>query len=111
MVCSGIHDNIDKPPDIPAFGASVKKPLKESLADAITGAAATLVKKFDVHSSEVCCENTPSVTGVSPGKTIQLRMKNLKQLKYLQSLFEDGILNESEYSEQKSCILSSLRKL
>ena len=114
MVCSGIHDDMDKPPDVPAFGASVKKPRKESLADAITGAAATLVKTFgapDASSSEVHREPTPTVMGVSPGKTVQLRMKNLKQLQYLQSLFEDGILNESEYSEQKTCILSSLRKL
>jgi len=106
---------MDKLPDVPAFGVSVKKPCKESLADAITGAAATLVKTFggtpDVHSSEVCCEPTPSVTGLSPGITVQLQMKKLKQLRYLQSLVEDGILNESEYLEQKTCILSSLRRL
>ena len=65
----------------------------------------------DEHSSEVCCGPTPSVTGIFPGKTVQLWMKNLKQLRYLQSVFEDGILNESEYSEQKTCILSSLRRL
>ena len=26
MVCSGIHEAMDKPPDILAFGSSVKKP-------------------------------------------------------------------------------------
>ena len=26
-------------------------------------------------------------------------MKNLEQLRYLQNLFEDGILNEKEYSQ------------
>ena len=49
--------------------------------------------------------------GISPGKIIELRMKNLEQLQYLQNLFEDDILDEKEYSEQKNNILSSLRKL
>ena len=113
MVCSGIHDDMDKPPDVPAFGASVKKPHKEPLADAITGAAATFGKTFGTPAerslSELCSEPTPSMMGVSPGKTVWQLMKNLKQLWYLQSLF--AVLNESEYSEQKTCILSSLRKL
>jgi len=76
---------MNKPPDIPAFGATVKKARKESLTDALTGAVATFMKAFgnpDVRGSsrEVSCEPTPSVTGVSPGKTVDLRMKNLKQL-------------------------------
>ena len=50
-------------------------------------------------------------TGISPGKVLEHRMKNLEQLRYLQNLFEDGILNEKEYAEQKGNILSSLRKL
>jgi len=53
----------------------------------------------------------PAATGISPGKTAELRMKNLKQLRYLQSLFEDGILTEKEHAEQKANILSLLRKL
>ena len=38
-------------------------------------------------------------------------MKNLEQLRFHQNLFEDGILDEKEYTEQKASILSSLRKV
>ena len=81
-----LHDDTDKPPNIPAFGASTKKPHKESVADAITGAAATVIKAL--HKPEVNSSNdskasaepqshiTP-ITGISPGKAVELRMKNL----------------------------------
>ena len=48
---------------------------------------------------------------LSPGKSIELRMKNFEQLRYLQQLFDDGILNDKEYAEQKANIISSLHKL
>ena len=41
MICTNLYDNT---PNIPAFGLSTKKPHKESVADAITGAAATVIK-------------------------------------------------------------------
>lgn len=49
--------------------------------------------------------------GVSPGKAIDLRMKNLQQLRYLQQLYEDNILSDRELAEQKRIVLESLRKL
>ena len=52
-----------------------------------------------------------TLSTISPGKTVELYMKNYEQLRYLESLFEDGILTHKEYSEQKENILSSLRKL
>jgi len=63
--------------------------------------------------------NSPPVTpvqlstaaGVSPAKSVELRMKNFEQLRYLQQLFDDGILSEGEFTEQKQSILSALRKL
>ena len=76
IVCSGIHEDTDKPPDILAFGSSVKKkPCRESLADAITGAATTFIKSFgatsDVRrSSESNSGPTTSIKGVpSTGPT------------------------------------------
>ena len=49
--------------------------------------------------------------GVSPAKSVELWMKIFEQLRYLQQLYEDHILDESEYKEQKQNILTSLRKL
>ena len=54
MICTNLYDDMDKPPNIPAFGPSAKKPCKESVADAITGAAATVIKALrtpEVNSS------------------------------------------------------------
>ena len=49
--------------------------------------------------------------GISPAKVADVRMKNLEQLKFLQQLYEDGILSHAEFIEQKGIILDSLRKL
>ena len=116
MICSGIHDNYDTPPDIPAFsGTTPKKPRKDSLADALTGLLLHL-QSFQCGSkgkddSPKRSSSLPITTGVSPGRSIELRMKNLEQLRYLQQLFEDRVVSEQEFSELKGGILSSLRNL
>ena len=47
MICSGIHNNYDTPPDIPAFsGAISKRPRKESLSDALSGAAVAFAQSL-----------------------------------------------------------------
>lgn len=56
-------------------------------------------------------DNSVGSVGISPKKSVELRMKNYEQLRYLQQLFEDGILSDWEYAEQKQNILDSLRKL
>ena len=38
---------------------------------------------------------------MSPGKAVELRMKNYQQLCFLQQLLEDGILDEKEFTEQR----------
>ena len=54
---------------------------------------------------------TPVAVGLSPGKAVELRMKTFEQLRYLQQLYEDGILTIKEFEDQKEKKLSSLRKL
>ena len=118
MICANLHDDTENPPNIPAFSSiTPKKPRKDSLADAIEGAAvafASVVSKGqtnDLCNEKTSCDHPLTLSTISPGKTVELRMKNYEQLRYLQSLFEDGILTDKEYSEQKENILSSLRKL
>ena len=98
--------------------SGAKKPRRESLGDAITGVAVMFAKVLKesstspkaprVETPQTPCVET-SATGISLGKTTELRMKNLEQFRYLQNLFEDGILTEKEHPEQK--ILPLLRKL
>ena len=51
------------------------------------------------------------VPAVSPGKAVELRIKNYQQLHFPQQLFEDGILDEKEFTEQKGNILEFLRRI
>ena len=112
MICSGLHDNFDNPPNIPAFsGSTPKRPHKESLSDAISGAAIVFAETIKGKASPVPQPQLPTQAGVSPGKAVKLHMKNYEQLRYLQKLFEDEILSEEEFLEQKKSILSYLRKL
>ena len=119
-ISAGLHDDLDSPPDLPAFSQSQpKKPRKqESLSDTISEAAVSIVHALSGSSSKekekepITPSKTASVSiGVSPGKSVELRMKNFEQLRYLQQLYEDHILDESEYQEQKRNILTALRKL
>ena len=59
MICTSLHDDTEKPPNIPAFGATTKKPRKESVTDAITDAAATVIKAL--RTPEVNCSSDSKV--------------------------------------------------
>ena len=119
MISSNLHDNMEEPPDIPAFsGAPPKRPRKESMTDAITGAAIAFAKTFNDNGKSNAQQSLDSVpvqaspsAGVSPAKAVELRGKNFQQLRSLQQLYDDGILDDKEYSEQKQNILTALRKL
>ena len=119
MIQCGTHDDYDDPPHVPMItGILPKRPKKESITDALTAAATAVAKAFSplyVYTSQVATASSqmPSIpiVGMSPGKSIELRMKNLQQLRYVQELYEENILSEPEFIEQKQMILDSLRKL
>jgi len=118
MVTSGLHESTDEPPDIPAFrGGGLKK--KKTTVEAIGGVMDALVKIVEQKAPGP--PNTPakpdipmpevSFSGVSPSRAAELRMKNFEQLRYLQGLFDDGIITDNELVEQKRMVLDALRKL
>ena len=126
MICSGCHDDYDNAPCVPAFTSTVpKKPRKDNLSEALSGAAVAFAKAISGGTPEKAItqsmhQESPASTpgtgnaimpGVSPGKAVDLRMKNYEQLRYLQQLYEDGILDQNEFLEQKKDILTFLRKL
>ena len=49
-----------------------------------------------------------SHTGVSPGRVVDIRMKNLEHLRFIRHLLDDGILSSEEFDEQKCIILDTL---
>ena len=113
MIQSGTHDDYDDPPRVPQItGLSPKYTKKETLTDAITGAAVAIAKVFSPKPKTPECP-IPKVksVGISPGKSAELRMQNLQQLRFLQQLMEENVLSQSEFIEQKTMILEALRQL
>ena len=107
MIITKTHDDTDNPPRVPMITGSVQRqPHNESLTDALTSAASAIAKAFSStpppSSQHVKC---------SPSKTVDIRMKNLEQLRLLQKLREDGILNEEEFGMQKQIVMKSLSQL
>ena len=115
MIASNLHDDYETPPNVPAFQGNVSKKCRQqsSLSDAVSGAAVAFANALKGGNSVTTTEKA-SGTGthsISSSKAIDLRMKNFEQLRYLQQLFDDNILSENEYSEQKQNILSTLKNL
>ena len=75
-----LHSSYEDPPDLPAFKEPETKKRKESLTEALAGAAVAFAsgKSGGNQKQEVCCsgashlESSTSVA-VSPGKTVELR--------------------------------------
>ena len=122
-VQAGHYKDLVEPPPLPALKGI--PPKKESLSDAIAGAAITFINAMrspepNVKANNVVInaqtppKNDPTnsvIVGISPGRATDLRMKKLKELRELQALLEQSILNEAEFAEQKAIVLESLRKL
>ena len=113
MISAGLHSDFDNPPEIPAFlGSTPKRARRESLSEAISGAAVAFADVLKGKKDpEQPTSNTVVPSGISPGRSVELRMKNYEQLRYLQKLFDVGILTGEEYAEQKQLIISSIRRL
>ena len=90
---------------------------RESLSDALATAAIAVAKAFspppaeETEKSSKLSENCSPIHSFSPSKKLNLRMKNLEQLRQLQQLKEGGILSAEEYQSQKKIVLMSLNNL
>lgn len=107
MQVNGLHDDLDTPPNIPSFSNPPKRQRTNSLSDSLTGAAIAFANTLSQGPNTI----PVSSMGVSPGKTIELRMKSYQQLRYLQQLYDDGIIDEEDFKQQKKNVLGSLRSL
>ena len=79
MIVTGSHSDIDIPPTI--NGIQKQTTHTESLTDVVSSAAAAIAKVLTPPS-------TPTPTLNSPNETVDTRMKNLEQFKYLQQLLQ-----------------------
>ena len=110
--------SLDDPPDIPLLRGGLKKAnRKETLSEAITGAAVAFAnvlapQNSNVQQAEASGRQSaqPSLpTGVSPASKAKLSSAYISQLRELQQLRECGVLSEEEFQEQKMFALDNLR--
>ena len=74
MVSNDLHDDLEEPPNIPAFSSTPKRSRQPSVSGAISGAAIAITKALGGAPMED--KSRGCRAGVSPGKAIELRMKN-----------------------------------
>ena len=134
MIANGVHESTEEPPNVPMITGTVPKRAKrESLHDVVVDAAKAMAQAFTgspstsqhvaVHNSSaaacttaatqptVTTSTATSVAAISPSRLADVRMKHYEQLRYLHKMFDDGILSEEEFLEQKGKIMDSLRLL
>ena len=117
MIHNGTHHDYEDPPRVPVITGippSSKQSKKDSWTEAITGAAEAVAKAFSPPPPTPVSDSSAryvSSIGISPGKSTDLRLKNLQQLRVLQQLYEENVITDKELSEQKSLILDALHKL
>ena len=104
MYGNGLHDDLDKPPNVPAItGQPIKKKEAkyEPLTEALAGAATAITKILVAGSNGSPTRNV----GSDPKKAVGLASKAnlsgqyLQQLTTLQQLGENSGLSEEEFSE------------
>ena len=116
-ILSGVHDDMNNPPPLPmitGYASKGQKSYTGAIASAAAGAASAVVRVLNdgpAVPTSSCIAATPPPIAVSPNLSVDIRMKNLEQLRYLQQLMNDGILSNEEFLEQKEMILDTLRKI
>ena len=122
MIVTGIHASKDTPPQVPLItGVTPKRKQADTFKDTIMHTAAAIMKAATSNYPSPTIVQTPQIqqtitqsqeaAGVSPGKAAEIRGKSFDQLGTLKKLFEDGVLTQKEFEEQKDIILSGLKKL
>jgi hypothetical protein len=114
MIANDLHESYDDPPDNPLVTGQAKTPKsqkRDSISEVIAGAAAAIVKAVCPATPKTPAQHVDNSRIISPGRSANIRMNNLQQLQCLQRLFEDKVLTEVEFMEQKKIVLEALRSL
>ena len=119
LIQSGMHEDHDKPPNIPIFTGDSKSgaKAKQSRDDTVTGAFVTAANAIAtaLKSPAGSGSATPpsckasTIPGLSPRNRSTLRRTLYQDLETIHKLYDNCILSPTEYKEQKGNILSELR--
>ena len=119
MIVSSIHASKDTPPQVPLItGVTPKRRQSDTFKDTVMHTATAVMKVVTSNYPSPTIVQTPHIeqkitqsqepAGISPGKATG---KSFDQLGTLKKLFEDGVLMQEEFEEQKEIILCGLKKL
>ena len=122
MIANGVHESTKEPPNVLMITVLVQcqNTLSKSHCMMWLWMLLRQWQRFSLDqyqcSSPTCTQSTVVTSTatswiISPARLADVRMKHYKQLQYLYKLFDDGILDEGEFLEQKNKILGLLRSL
>lgn len=86
--------------------AGASKPKKESLTEVVAGAATRVLQPASTPTKQNVIVDDG--TKISPLKVASLRRSCLEDLK---ELFEDNVLSETEFTNEKEQVLSALKNI
>ncbi len=111
MIVNKQWKSYDDPPDVPLITGGLRKfPRKETISEAITGAALAFAKAISPQTNQQSSK-TPIQSGVSPMSKARVSSEYITQLKLLQQLRDCGVLSDDEFMEQKSIALDNIRSI
>ena len=122
LIHTGRHDDYVTPPNIPLITGKTATPQKrrtDEIADVVAGAATAVIKA--INQSGVPQPQTPPkscsstndqhVKKISPLKVVTLRRSCLDDLRRVKDLYEENVLTDEEFSDEKQRILEMLKCL
>ena len=111
LISEGHYEDYDSPPNIPLI-AGASKPKKESLTEVVQGAATAIAKVLQpVNAPAKQNVLVDDGTKISPLKVATVRRSCLEDLKKLKELFDDNVLSETEFLNEKEQILIALKNM
>ena len=111
IIQTGRWDNYDNPPPIPLItGTPKSQSRKDSITDALTVVATAVVNALKPQEWTTPKRASADSSGVkvSPMRSVTIQRSCLDNLKKLKELYEDQVLTEEEFQEEKQQILATL---
>jgi hypothetical protein len=104
MVANESHSSLDEPPAVAMFNRETRQSRSHGQTDA-------MITVIDKLCAVIPKQETSKGPATSPIRRAELRSTYMKQLNELKSLYENEILTESEYHEQRSELVELMRQL
>ena len=122
LIHTGRHEDYVTPPNIPLITGKTThttKPKSDGMADAVAEAATAIVKAINhpgvpqpqTPPKSCSSANDLHVKKISPLKVVTLRRSCLDDLKRAKELYEEDILTDAEFHDEKQRILDMLKGL